>query len=208
MSGQVRTGSHRFGKIQKISNLEPDPRFGPVLPKFLNLNSGPVRVRFRFGIGSEPDTGNTILHMDSTVNPWPCDGLRVIQDNLMVQNEVLAMFQNNSPARYFVAPPPTFMTFHHVCEKKTPSTIRTIPALTDINFSFPSFSLSLVQSSPVLFNVSQRLCGRECIFPCRYATMHASSVSRAALTTIPFVQYATDFPDSNFVAAGNCTANL
>jgi hypothetical protein len=31
----VRTGSHRFGKIQKISNLEPNPQFG-----------------------SEPDTGN------------------------------------------------------------------------------------------------------------------------------------------------------
>jgi hypothetical protein len=38
--------------------------------------------------------------------------------------------------------------------------------------------------------------------------MHASSVSCAALTTIPFMQYMSDFPDSNFIAAGNCAANL
>jgi hypothetical protein len=58
---QVQTCSDRSGKIQQSSNPEPHLGFGPVLCRCLSLNWGSVRVRFRFGIGSEPDSGNTTV---------------------------------------------------------------------------------------------------------------------------------------------------
>jgi hypothetical protein len=52
-------GPVRFAGILEPLNPELDLGFGSVHDPPPNLNSGPVRVRFRFGIGSEPNTGNT-----------------------------------------------------------------------------------------------------------------------------------------------------
>jgi hypothetical protein len=52
-------GPVRFSQIMKNPNPELDLGFGSVRPVSPNLNWGPVWVRFRFRIGSEPDTGNT-----------------------------------------------------------------------------------------------------------------------------------------------------
>jgi hypothetical protein len=53
---RVRICSKRFGKKAESPNLEPHLAGLLTSP---NLNSGAVRVRFGFGMGSEPDPGNT-----------------------------------------------------------------------------------------------------------------------------------------------------
>jgi hypothetical protein len=56
---QVHTCLDRSRKIQQSLNPEQHLETGPVLFWYLNLNWGLVQVWFRFGISSEPDSGNT-----------------------------------------------------------------------------------------------------------------------------------------------------
>ena len=59
----VRTGLNKFERVPKnriFPHPEPDPGLGSGFLNPPNLNSGAVRVRFRFSIGSEPNLAQVV----------------------------------------------------------------------------------------------------------------------------------------------------
>ena len=94
----------RFEQVHenpKSSILEPHLGFGSEFSSPLNLNSGAVQVRERFGSGSEPHPGNTMSEAGVRFGTGSMTAERLEEEEEVVERDPGGSFPNSLHLKYY-----------------------------------------------------------------------------------------------------------